>query len=64
MQPNKTELVKVPSPSLGRDLAELLSTGSGDFTMLVEDEEIKASCCPAWPVACTGWLALCTPSLF
>lgn len=40
-QPSKTDLVKVPAPSLGRDLAELLNTESGDFTMMVEDQAIK-----------------------
>ena len=39
---SKTELVKVPPPSMGTEMAQLLSSGTGtDFTFVVEDEEFK-----------------------
>ena len=38
----KTDLVKVPPPSMGVEMAQLLASGTGaDCTFLVEDEEFK-----------------------
>lgn len=42
MVPSKAELIKVPPPCLGADLAELYNSGSdSDCTFMVEDEEFK-----------------------
>lgn len=39
---SKTDLVKVPPPSMGADLGKLLSSGTGvDYTFIVEEEEMK-----------------------
>ena len=38
----KTDLVKVPPPSMGVEMAQLLASGTGaDYTFLVEDEEFE-----------------------
>ena len=39
---SKSDLVKVPPPSMGADMAQLLNSGTGvDYTFVVEDEDMK-----------------------
>ena len=39
---SKSDLVKVPPPSMGAEMGQLLASGTGtDYTFVIEDEEMK-----------------------